>query len=180
MFHALKTSRIAWLGIGLLAGLILGGIWPSTPLHAVTTDRTTTFAMATGPVDDEFEAVYFLDYLTGNLNAVVLGRQQGRGFTAFYQHNVLNDLGVNPGKKASYLMATGMANVRSAAARVRPSLAAVYVAEVSSGKVAAYAIPWSKNAHAAGQPTRGPLLPLGVTPFRAVAADAGAGAAPLR
>ena len=47
-------------------GLVLTGFLPDTPLHAVSTDRTDTFAMATGPVDSEVEAVYFLDFLTGD------------------------------------------------------------------------------------------------------------------
>ncbi len=165
-------SRIAWLGIGLLGGLILGGIWPQTPLHAVATDRSKSFAMATGPVDDDVEAVYFLDFLTGDLTAVVLGRQ-GDGFTAFYRYKVLDDLEVNPSKNPQYLMTTGMVNLRRGAAGLRPGLAAVYVAEVTSGLVAAYAIPWDKGARAAGrgQPLA-PLVPLGKTRFRAMAPPA--------
>jgi hypothetical protein len=178
MFHVIKCSRLVWLGIGLVGGLILGGLWPQAPLHAVSTDRAQTFAMATGPVDDEFEAVYFLDFLTGDLNAVVLGRQ-GNAFTAFYFYkNIVNDLGVDPSKNPRYMMVTGMANLRLAGTRVRPSAAAVYVAEIGTGKVAAYAIPWSKNAHAAGQIIGpAPLRPLAVTRFRA-AAGAGIGAPP--
>ena len=173
MFEALKSSRPVWLGIGLVGGLILCGVWPQTPLHAVATDRAETFAVATGFVDDGVEAVYFLDFLTGDLNAVVLGRQ-GNAFTAFYFYkNLVNDLGVDPSKNPKYMMVTGMANLRRGTGRLRPSLAAVYVAEVTSGKVAAYAIPWSKNAHASGQIIGpAPLMPLAATRFRA-AADAG-------
>lgn len=158
MFRTLKTSWIVWLeigligglGAGLIGGLLLGGLWPSTPLQAVSTDRTKTFAMATGPVDEDFEAVFFLDFLTGDLNAVVLGRQ-GNAFTAFYQTNVINALGVDATRNPSYMMVTGMANMRGMAGQVRPSLAVVYIAEITTGKVAAYAIPWSKTAHAANR-----------------------------
>ncbi len=176
MLHVLKHSRLIWLGIGLVGGLILCGVWPQTPLHAVATDRAQTFAMATGPVDDEFEAVYFLDFLTGDLNAVVLGRQ-GNAFTAFYFYkNLVNDLGVDPAKNPSYMMVTGTAILRRGTGRLRPSAAAVYVAEVTTGKVAAYAIPWSKNAHASGQIIGpAPMMPLAVTRFRAAA---GAGVPP--
>ncbi len=166
------SSRIAWLGIGLLGGLILGGMWPQTPLHAVATDRSKSFAMATGPVDEEVEAVYFLDFLTGDLTAVVMGRQ-GNGFTAFFRYNVLDDLEVNPSKNPQYLMATGMVNLRRGASRQQPSVAAVYVSEVTSGQLAAYVIPWNKGAYAAGrvQPPA-QLVPLGKTPFRAMAPPA--------
>ena len=173
MFLAWKNSRVAWLGVGLMVGLIVGGLWPNTPLHAVSTDRSRTFAMATGPVDEEFEAVYFLDFLTGDLNAVVLGRQ-GNAFTAFYFYkNLISDLGVDPAKNPSYMMVTGTAILRRGTGRLRPSAAAVYVAEVTTGKVAAYAIPWSKNAHASGQIMGpAPLMPLAVTRFRAAAGAA--------
>ena len=150
MFHALKSSRMLWLAIGLIGGLILGGVWPESPLHAVATDRYDTFAMATGPLDEEVEAVYFLDFLTGDLTAVVLGRA-GNEFTAFYHANVLNDLGIDPSKNPHFMLVTGMHNLRRGAARMQPSASLVYVAEITTGKVAAYATPWNKAAHAAGQ-----------------------------
>jgi len=183
MFSVLKRNRVAWLAaglvIGLAASLMIGGLWPHTPLHAVGGDRTSTFAMATGPIDDEVEAVFFLDFLTGNLSAVVLGKQ-GNRFTNFYLYNVLRDLDVDPSKNPQYMMTTGMIAVRRGAARMQPSMAAVYVAEVTGGRVAAYGIPWSKSAYATGQvvPPQ-PLIPLAVTRFRKVEAPAGgAGAAP--
>ncbi len=177
MFRTLTHGRFVWLGIGLVGGLILTGLWPDTPLHAVATDRCQTYAMATGPVDEETEAVYFLDFLTGNLSAVVLGKQ-GNGFTAFFQRDVLTDLGVDPSKNPRFMIVTGMTNQLRGMARARPSLAAVYVAEVTSGKVAAYAIPWNKAAHAAGQVQPPQLLvPRGMTRFRAAAAGVGPGGA---
>ncbi len=169
MLHRFYRGRPIWLGAGLIGGLVLGGLWPHTPLHAVATDRSASFAIATGPVDEEVEAIYFLDFLTGDLNAVVLNRQLNM-FTAFYRYNVLNDLGVNPSKNPQYMMVTGMTSPRAGSSRLRPSLAAVYVAEVSSGWVAAYAIPWSKSARTAGQAMgMSPLVPLAKTRFRAAA-----------
>jgi hypothetical protein len=77
MFHVLKHRRLVWLGMGLVGGLILCGVWPQTPLHAVATDRSETFAVATGFVDEGIEAVYFLDFLTGDLSAVVWADKAG-------------------------------------------------------------------------------------------------------
>jgi hypothetical protein len=173
MSCALTYSRPTWLavglGIGLVGGLICGGLWPDTPLHAVSTDRSETFAMATGPVDEDVEAVFFLDFLTGDLRAVVLGKQ-GNGFTNFYHFNVLQTFGVDPSKNPRFMMVTGMANLRRGPVRVQPSMAVVYVAEITTGQVAAYAIPWSRSAHAAGGIVRQPLVPLAATRFRTVAA----------
>ncbi|NQU19724.1 MAG: hypothetical protein HQ567_00465 [Candidatus Nealsonbacteria bacterium] len=174
MFRTLTHSRLLWLGVGVLGALILTGGWPDAPLHAVATDRCQTYAMATGPVDEEVEAVYFLDFLTGNLNALVMGKQNS-GFTGFFQRDVRTDLGIDPSKNPRFMMVTGMVAQQRGGTRARPSLAAVYVAEITTGKVAAYAIPWSKSMHAAGQPQKAQLLPLGWSPFRAVGAGAGAG-----
>jgi hypothetical protein len=138
----------------------------------VATDRDETFAMATGPVDEDVEAVYLLDFLTGELKAYVLGRQ-GRGFTAFFSENVMDELGVDPSKNPRYLIVTGMVNLRRGGASNQPGLAVVYVAEVTTGRLAAYAVPWLRSAWAAGQvlPPR-PMIPLAVTQFRPAAGGA--------
>lgn len=171
-----QWTKFRWptaMGIGLALGLILSGLWPHTPLHAVSTDRGETYAIATGPVDNEVEAVYFLDFLTGDLGAVVIGRQPGT-WTGFFRTNVSADLGVDPQKNPKFLMVTGMANLRRAGgSRVQPSAAMCYVAEVSSGKVAAYAIPWSPPMYAASQMQNGALVLVAATPFRQTGAGRG-------
>ena len=62
-------SRATWLAIGLAAGLVIGlnvaGIWPQIPIHASATAGQDNFAMCTGTIDPEVEAVYLLDYVTG-------------------------------------------------------------------------------------------------------------------
>ncbi len=165
MFSSFRRSRGAWLGLGLLIGLVIGGVFPDSPLHAVATDRYENFAIATGPVDDDIEAIYFLDFLTGDLKAAVLSIQVGK-FRAFYTYNILQDLGVDPSKNPRYLMVTGVADLRRGTNRLRPAKAVVYVAEITSGKVAAYAIPWSREASAAGQVNKGSFTLLDLVPFR--------------
>ena len=164
------------LGIGLAGGLVLSGFRPYTPLYAVATDRIDTFGMATGQVDAEVEAVYFLDFLTGDLRAVVLGKQP-RMWTGFFHANVSADLGIDPQKNPKFLMVTGMTDLRrSGGTRLQPSDAICYVAEITSGKVAAYAVPWSPSLYAAGQSQNALLVLVGVTRFRP-ALGAGPGAA---
>jgi len=174
MLRIVANHRLAWAVLGVVAGLCLSGFWPNTPLHAVATDRFDTFAICTGPVDDESEAIYFLDFLTGDLRAAVLSPQSGK-FAAFYQLNILNHLGVDVSKNPRYLMVSGISDLRRGAARVRYSRAVVFVAEVTSGRVAAYAIPWAREKFVAGQTIRDSLVPLDVTQFRTAAIrDAGA------
>ncbi len=165
-----KWKTVCWLavvGLGLAGGLLIGGLWPQTPLHAVATDRIETFGMATGPIDNDVEAVYFLDFLTGDLRAVVLGKSPGT-WTGYFNANVAADLQVDPQKNPKYLMVTGISYLRRAGgSRLQPSNAMCYVAEVTSGKVAAYAIPWNKNAYAVGQMQSAALTLVSVTRFRA-------------
>ena len=167
MARAIFGSHVLWLLVGLALGLAGAGYWPSTPLHAVATDRFDTFAIATGPVDEKAEAVFFLDFLTGDLRAAVMN-QYGK-FTAFYQYNIMADLGVEQGKNPRYLMVTGMNDIRRGAARMRPGRSIVYVAEINSGACAAYAIPWSPESWSTGQLIRANMIPLDATKFRTAA-----------
>ncbi|MEN6405729.1 MAG: hypothetical protein ABFC77_04575 [Thermoguttaceae bacterium] len=161
-----KKSVAAALGVGLVLGLALSGFWPQTPLHAVATDRSDSYAMATGPLDNEVEAVYFLDFLTGDLKVVVLGRQTTM-WAGFFETNVSTALNVDPQKNPKYMMVTGVTNLRRAGgSRQQPSSSMCYVAEVTSGKVVAYAVPWSPAMYVANQMQKGPLVQVGVTSFR--------------
>lgn len=166
MVHPRKVSPLLWIAIGLVVGMSIGGLWPHSPLHATATDRYETFAMATGFVDDGIEAVYFLDFLTGDLRAAVLSKQMPMQFNAFFQRNILTDLGVDPSKNPRYLMVTGMSDVPRGGSQTRLSTSVVYVAEITTGQVAAYAIPWNSARHSAGQMTNGVLMPVATTRFR--------------
>ncbi len=173
MFLSIKPSRLgvglpAGLGIGLVIGMLFAGYWPNVPIHAVATDRTDGFAIATGYCDESVEAVYFLDFVTGDLSAAVVSKQNGH-FNAFYTHNVVADLGINPAKPPRFLLTTGTVDLRRTGGKTTSlSRSLVYVAELQSGKVAAYAIPWSSSAWNAGQTLRGQFTLLDVGRFRSV------------
>ena len=72
-----KHVKLVYLGLGLTVGLMLAGLWPNTPLHAVATDRNDTFIMATGPLDDAVREL-FSDCLTGESAVRALSRQNGK------------------------------------------------------------------------------------------------------
>lgn len=169
------------LALGVLAGLMIGGLWPNTPMHAMGTDRNDNYAIATGPVDDETEAVYYLDFLTGTLRAAVLS-QRSQGFQAIYETNIhadmtnvvgaqnaqiaaWNELAARKGgqmipliqapQSPNYLMITGMVDIRrGAGTRRRPARSVLYVAETNTGIVLVYIIPWSSEAHITDMPIR--------------------------
>ncbi len=161
-------TKLTWLIVGALVGIGLMQFWPQTPLHATATDRREGFAIATGLMGDGVEAIYFLDFLTGDLTAAVISRHTSK-FTAIYKRNVLEDFGADPSKSPQFLMVTGEVNLIRGAATLRPSDAALYIAELNSGKVAAYAIPWDKTALASGRPSEGTFIPLDRVQFRTTA-----------
>lgn len=167
MVHSLQQGRALWLGIGVLVGVALSGLLPHAPLHATATDRQENFAMATGKVDAQIEAVFTLDFLTGQLTAAVLNPQTHQ-FSLAYSRNVMSDLKVEQGKSPKYLMITGESELRgSGQAQMGDSV--VYVAELTSGNMAAYGLEFSRawlNQPGAAQKQ---FIPLQVVPFRSAA-----------
>jgi hypothetical protein len=163
-----SSSRPAWLGVGVLLGLVVGlnvsGVWPSIPLHATATHGLDKFAICTGLVDDTVEAIYFLDFLTGDLRAAVINPKTGK-FNSIYRRNIASDFGaVNAG--ARYLVVTGYADMPRGRANFQYAKSIVYVAEASTGHVAAYTIPWNSAFQAAGKPQQGEFVPLDSAQFR--------------
>jgi hypothetical protein len=173
MLAALTKNRFLLLCLGVVLGLVIGRwfnsgelILPASAARAVATDRFENFAIATAPLDSDVEAVFFLDFLTGDLKGAVLSAQFGR-FNAFYERNILEDFGLDRAKNPRYLMVTGMANLRRGLGNTaRPGASVVYIAELTTGKIAAYGVPWTPQFHNAGVPVQGTLYPLDVAQFR--------------
>ncbi len=158
-------SPAVWLAGGVVIGWAIGTLWLQTPIHAVATDRVDNFALATGPLDDDTEALFYLDFLSGELKATALS-PIARKFFASFTANVAQDLGVDVSKNPQYMMVTGNSIFRRGGGQVQPGNSVVYVAELTSGKVAAYAVPWSQAYAIAGRQIRAPLVLLDVNPMR--------------
>jgi len=167
MRYMLFRNRFVLPAIALLLGMCLGGMFPHTPLHAVATDRTESFLIATGLVDEGVEGIYLLDCLTGDLRAAVLGKT-GVGFTATYSYpgaQLMKDFNLDASKNPKFLMVTGMADLRSGRQSTFGA-AVVYVVELSSGMIRAYAIPWDRTRFVARSPISATFMPVGALPFR--------------
>lgn len=158
----------ALLGVGLAVGgtigwfaqtdnassLRVGDLPFEIPLHAAAAQGFENFAVATGPIDQGLEAFYFLDFLTGDLRAVVINTRQAE-FGAFFEYNILNDFNAGSLKNPKYLMVTGEANVPRGRGNTQIGQSIVYITEATSGQMVAYINPWNSSSQAAGRGQKG-------------------------
>ncbi|MCA9239171.1 MAG: hypothetical protein KDA37_03175 [Planctomycetales bacterium] len=165
MNRPLTTLAVACLlGGGVLLGWALRGATPPTMVHASATEGTDNFAVATGLVDEDVEAFYFLDFLTGKLKATVINTRKGE-FGAYFDYDITQDFAA-AGRNPKYLMVTGEVNIPRGRGNSQISRSAVYITEATTGQMAAYVMPWSSSLQAAGKPQQGTFLRIGVLPLR--------------
>lgn len=185
-----KWSLLTVLCTGVLIGILgvhflgnqsnneLGINMPSFPLHAVATDSSSKFAVATGYMDQDVEAIYFLDFLTGDLNAYIVSLIDGK-FIAYYSRNIRMDLGINQTQNPQYLLVTGVANLKQmGGGQMKPGQSLIYVSEITTGKVASYTALWNPAMKTLRRPMQGELVLLDVKPCRRPAGAAPVGGAP--
>lgn len=152
-------------GAGYWFGVAHRGPHALLDLKQVSTAASgQNMAVATGAVSDEAEGVFFLDYLTGDLQCLVYYPRSG-AFGARYYTNVQQHM-PSSGKNAQYLMVTGSALSNRTSSNVKPANCLVYVTDVNSGTFAAYTVPWSKTAESSSQAQLGALVFVGGGPIR--------------
>lgn len=154
----------AAVGLGFWLGQTRSPASPLPQLMAAAAASSDTMAVATGPVGRDAEGIFFLDFITGDLQCLVYYPRAG-GFGAHYFGNVLPHLG-GGGKNSKYLMVTGQALVSSSTGGARPGASLVYVTDTTTGLFAAYAVPWDQTAEASGRAQSGGLLYAGGGPIR--------------
>lgn len=167
MIPRISDSRMVWLVVGLIAGLCISYFWPHEPALAVTGDRNDKFALVTSTTNvGGPEAVFVLDFLTGRLQGVALNQRTGK-FSQSYYRNVAADFQVDPSSEPNYAIVSGTANLPSQGTATRAT-SVIYVAEMSSGKVAGYSFPYSTS----NRTTRGvQMQPLDYFQFRQAMQD---------
>lgn len=150
-------NRMAWLVAGVFLGLAISYVWPHEPLQAVATDRNSQFAIVTGNVGllDPVDAVFTLDFLTGQVRGACINRALGK-FNVTYYRNVAQDFKVDPQTKPIYAICMGAASLQ-AKSGFTPAASLLYVAELTSGKVGAYTFPWQEYQQ--------PVPPIQLTPI---------------
>ena len=131
---AFQDRRGFLLRLGLGAALFLQG----QPSYATATDRNDEFAIATGQLTMSLEAVYLLDFKSGKLLGTVMNQQSGQ-FQQAFARDLQQDFSLNTRQKPKFIMVTGA--MQSARAQV-PVNHVLYVAELNSGKMGAYFMPY--------------------------------------
>lgn len=163
-------NHTALLVVGMVAGAALTASWhgltTAPRAMATATHGSDNFAIATGLVDDGIEALYFLDFLTGDLRAATVSRRNAQ-FTGFFRYNVLGDFG-GIVDQPKFLMVTGQADIPRGRGTAQIGKSLIYVAEASSGQVAAYALPFNSTLNAAGAPQVGTFIRVAHGSFRDV------------
>jgi hypothetical protein len=151
------------VGLSMVAGVLVGtqrsdapqaaGIpLPEALLNATATHGTDNFAIATGPVDEDVEGIFLLDFLTGDLQCWALNGRTGT-WGALYKYK--------PGKTPKFLMVTGMANFRGGTTgQIQPGGSLVYIVDANTGNVAVYGVPVNRQASRVGVPQIGTLIPV--------------------
>lgn len=141
------------LGLAFAAGIYLGRPaaqpWDELRLRAAAAHGASSFSIASGPVDEEVEGLYCLDFVTGDLTCYVLNPRTGKA-GGLFKTNVTNDLPPEKGKAPAYSMVTGTISIRGVTTNARPSASVVYVADANTGYVAGYSFEWNRAAMAAG------------------------------
>ncbi|MBV11002.1 hypothetical protein [Rubinisphaera sp.] len=144
-----ESSRMAWFVCGVMGGLMISYFWPSEVAMANTDrDSDAKFAIVTVPVGlTAGDAVFVLDFLTGRLYGASINPQTAK-FTQGYMHNVLPDFGLSPDVRPRFVMTSGALNISVQGSRKQPATGGVYIAELNSGRVLAYAFPFSLSPRA--------------------------------
>ncbi len=148
----------------MIVGIGLASIWPhERELAAAASDRNEKFAIVTAQLGIGAEGVFVLDFLTGRLTGASLNRMRnGTGFVHFYYRNVAEDFQVAGSATPYYAVTSGFAEIQNRGG-AQWGQSALYVAELNSGQVKAYAIPY-RITQVPQAPV--PLVPLAQFPFR--------------
>jgi hypothetical protein len=169
--RSLKMFSIVAAACMCSCGALLAGFWLGTSrsyalpeLQASSAASSDSMAVATGPISDDAEGIFFLDFNTGDLQCLVYYPRVG-AFGARYFGNVLPQLG-GSGRNSQYLMVTGQAITKGSTGGARPAASLVYVTDVTNGTFAAYAVPWDRTAESSNRQQTGQLIPVGGGPIR--------------
>lgn len=157
-------SQVLFAVAAVGLGVVVGGWLRGEPrrAHASAAAVEDSFAVCTTLVGDGMEALFMLDFETGDVSGGVLNQNTAK-FTVGYRYNVLKDLGFKAGKvkNPKFLLVPGQVNLMGPQAN-KLAQSVLYVTDVSTGVTAAYGVPWTDAAATAAGGGVNPLLLLDV------------------
>jgi len=140
-FYAGRQSNGEFSQHAMLNGIPSDRMHPDL-LRATATHGGSNMAVCTGPVDENAEGFFALDFVTGDLKGWVYYPKQG-AFGGLFMTNVQGQFGQS--KNPEYLLVTGTAAPTATGGNIRPASSLIYVVDMRSGLFAAYAIPWDRT-----------------------------------
>lgn len=159
-------DRALWLSFGLIAAFAVSYfLFANEPVAASTGDRSEDVIMCTGLIDNDGEGIFVLDTVTGDLKGWVMDTRSNE-FRTGYAINVLDALEVNVNSNPEFTMTTGMQTFRPARGQSQLANIVIYVGESTSGKIAAFGVPWGNARRSNATPLVGAFVPLDKTSFR--------------
>ena len=134
-------------------------ITPQMILQAEAATGSEKLGLATGMADNGMEALFALDYTSGDLYCWILNPRVGPGFQAQYVANVEEALGIKKGEPADYVMITGRIDTSGVAAKgnARPGETVCYVGDGNTGRVAGFSFWYSRSRATSGVMQTGEL-----------------------
>jgi hypothetical protein len=137
-----EYARLFWLTVGVLVGATAVAFWLGRPREAqAANDRFEDYIIATGPVgfikSIPIDGVWMLDYRAGKLLGTLIDRGAGK-IVGWAEVDLVTEFGLPPRQNVHFMMTTGMIN---------QGQAALYVAEVNSGKFGVYTMGVRPDGH---------------------------------
>lgn len=130
------AGQLTFLFVGIGLGVFAAGFYLGMPatLQARPNDRFDDYVMCTGAVAlnprSPTDGVWLLDYRRGKLLGTVIDRAQGK-IIGWAEVDLTTEFGIAPKSDCHFMMTTGT---------IAAGQAALYVAEVSSGKFGVYSM----------------------------------------
>jgi hypothetical protein len=136
-------QKWVWLGAGVVLGSMLSVYWPTEPAYAGSADSNQKLSICTTETQvGQSEAVFVLDHVTGRLTGAGYNSQT-QGFNQAFFRSIAQDFGLT--EAGVYVMTPGLLLVQGRSPGDPPANGGVYIAELTSGKVALYGFPYSNR-----------------------------------
>ena|SRR5438874_1714236 len=130
-----SASQLLFLAVGVMLGAAAAilGLGAPRMAEARSNDRFEDFVICTGACAvnprSPLDGVWLLDYRTGKLMGTVIDRNKGGTIAGWAEVDLASEFNIAPKAPAHFLMTTGT---------ITAGQAALYIAEVTTGKFGVY------------------------------------------